>query len=176
MNSVTEIAEQQISIDGQKIRIREITKNDIELEKQFVKELSAETKHRRFLCSKSSLTEKELEDFCTIDHKQSMAFIATIEKDNKEKMIGVSRYAESIDNNKNSREMAITVADDWQDKGLGAALTKQLISYAKMHGVGVMYSVDYYYNDFMRNLANELGIEHRADPDDMSLIIYQLTL
>jgi L-amino acid N-acyltransferase YncA len=72
--------------------------------------------------------------------------------------------------------MAVTIADEWQHKGLGQLLAKQLIGYAKSHGVKQLYSVDLADNSGMRKLASELGMSVRRDPEDAHQVIYSLTL
>ena len=72
--------------------------------------------------------------------------------------------------------MAVTIADDWQHKGLGRLLALQLIEYARSHGVKQLYSVDLADNSGMRKLAGELGMSARRDPDDANQVIYFLAL
>jgi N-acetylglutamate synthase-like GNAT family acetyltransferase len=62
--------------------------------------------------------------------------------------IGVSRYAPNADGN--AREIAITVADDWQHLGLGTRLAKALIQPAREHGVKKLYSIDLADNTHMQ--------------------------
>ena len=73
-------------------------------------------------------------------------------------------------------ELAVTIADAWQNKGLGQLLLKQLIAYAKTHGLKQLYSVELADNTAMRDLAAEFGMSVRRDPDDANQVIYSLTL
>ncbi len=72
--------------------------------------------------------------------------------------------------------MAVTVADDWQQQGIGTSLTKKLIEFAKGHGVKTLYSLDLAENTAMRELAKEIGMSARRDPEDARQVIYSLTL
>jgi N-acetylglutamate synthase-like GNAT family acetyltransferase len=74
------------------------------------------------------------------------------------------------------REIAVTVADEWQHKGLGASLMKQLIQTARTQGVKQLYSVDLSNNTAMSALANELGMSSVRDPSDPHQTIHSLTL
>jgi GNAT superfamily N-acetyltransferase len=103
-----------------------------------------------------------------------MAFIATLQKDGQEVQIGVSRYAEG--ERKSVREMAVTVADEWQHKGLGRLLAQHLIEYARTHGVTQLYSIDLADNTAMSHLANDLGMSGRHSEDDPNQVIYSLRL
>ena len=103
---------------------------------------------------------------------------ATVQKNGQENgqenQIGVSRYAECP--NEGVGEMAVTIVDASQHKGLGELLLKRLITYAKAHGLKQLYSMELADNTAMRELASELGMSVRRDPDDANQVIYSLTL
>jgi L-amino acid N-acyltransferase YncA len=103
-----------------------------------------------------------------------MAFVATVQKNGCETEIGVSRYAGCSSDGVG--EMAVTIADAWQHKGLGQLLLKRLIAYARTHGVKQLYSVDLADNTAMRELATEFGMSVKRDPNDANQVIYSLTL
>ena len=161
-------------VAGQSVTMRPIYSSDGVMEGEFVRNLSVETKHFRFLGGVKELSPDELKRLCDVDGRHTMAFVATIHEGGREKEIGVSRYAES--SNEDVREMAVTVADEWQHKGLGRLLATRLIEYAKSHGVKQLYSVDLADNSAMRKLASELGMSVRRDPDDPNQVIFSLVL
>lgn len=156
------------------VTIRPITLTDADMEAEFVRQLSPKTRHYRFLGALKELTPKMLKSFCDVDYLHSMAFVATISQDGKEIEIGVSRYAP---NSKDDiREMAVTVADEWQHLGIGTLLTEKLIEYARDHGVNTLYSVDLADNTSMHQLADEIGMSVRQDPEDSHQVIYSLAI
>ena len=161
-------------VAGKSVTIRPIHPADSIMEAEFVRNLSAQTKHYRFLGGVKELTPAELKRLCNVDGRHSMAFIATVIENGHESEIGVSRYAEYP--GEGAGELAITVADAWQHKGLDRLLLKQLITYAKTHGMKQLYSLELADNTAMRELASEFGMSVRRDPDDASQIIYTLTL
>jgi GNAT superfamily N-acetyltransferase len=170
---VTTASEHPI-VAGQSVTIRPMHSSDSAMEDAFVRNLSIETKHYRFLGGVKELSAAELRHLCDVDGRHSMAFVATIEKDGHETQIGVSRYAEG--SKEHLREMAVTIADEWQHKGLGRLLAQRLIEYARSHGVTQLYSVDLADNSAMRSLANELGMSVRRNTDEPNQVIYSLTL
>ena len=115
----------------QSVTIRPIRPSDDAMEGEFIRNLSMETKHYRFL----------------------------------------GEYPGA-----GAGELAVTIADAWQNKGLGQLLLKQLIAYAKTHGLKQLYSVELADNTAMRDLATELGMSVRCDPDDANQVIYSVTL
>jgi len=162
-------------IAGESVTIRPIHPADSAMENEFVRNLSIETKHYRFLGGVKELLPAELKRLCDVDGRHSMAFIATVQREGHETEIGVSRYAE-LSSDDGVGEMAVTIADAWQHKGLGQLLMQRLIAYAKTHGVKKLYSVELADNIAMRQLAVELGMSVRVDPDDTNQVIYSLTL
>jgi GNAT superfamily N-acetyltransferase len=144
------------------------------MEGEFIRNLSAQTKHYRFLGGVNELSPAELKRLCDVDGQHSMAFVATVNKNGQETQIGASRYAEYPDDG--AGELAITVADAWQHKGLDRLLLRQLVTYAKTHGMKQLYSVELADNSAMRELAKEFGMGVRRDPDEASQVIYSLPL
>lgn len=162
------------TIDGQVVTIRPIRITDDEKVAEFVRKLSPESRYFRFLGGVKELSPQQLNKLCEVDGHYSMAFIATVKENGKETEIGVGRYA--ANSAADTREMAVTVADEWQKKGLGKQLVEQLIDFAKGHGIKQLYSLDMANNTAMRELAMELGMTAARDPDDSRQVIYTLTL
>jgi GNAT superfamily N-acetyltransferase len=156
------------------ITIRPIRLTDADMEAGFMRRLSPESKHFRFLGGVKELSTQMLKSFCDVDGHYSMAFVATVVENGEETQIGVSRYAPNA--NKDFREMAVTVADDWQHQGIGVLLTDKLVEFAQAHGIRRMYSVDLADNTAMQKLAKEIGMKSQRDPEDAHQIIYSLTL
>ena len=167
-------AQEHAIVAGESVSIRPIHPADSLMESKFLGNLSVETKHYRFLGGVKELSPAELERLCNVDGRHSMAFVATVQENGHEKEIGVSRYAECPGDGVG--EMAVTVADAWQHKGLGQLLVGRLIAYARSHGMKQLYSLDLMDNTAMRELADALGMDVKGDPDDANQVIYSLTL
>jgi N-acetylglutamate synthase-like GNAT family acetyltransferase len=163
-----------VTIAGEKVTIRPIRLTDIEMESEFIHRLSPETKHFRFLAGMRELPAQELARFCDVDMKHSMAFVATVHQDGREVEIGVSRYAPN--SHFDVREVAVTVADEWQQKGLSASLMNQLIKTARIQGIKQLYSVNLSDDTEMSALATQLGMSSIRDPSDPHQTIHSLTL
>jgi L-amino acid N-acyltransferase YncA len=72
--------------------------------------------------------------------------------------------------------MAVTVADEWQHRGLGTTLAKHLIDAARRNGVTHLYSVELDDNAAMAALAKDLKMTVKPDPSDPRQVIYSLAL
>jgi GNAT superfamily N-acetyltransferase len=161
-------------LDRQSMTIRPITIQDMKLESKFINHLSPETKHYRFFGAINNVSEKTLRTFCDVDGKNTMAFIATEQVDDKEIEIGVCRYV--VTEKPDIYELALTIADKWQHKGLGKLLMNHLINYAKRHDVKWLYSLELADNAFMHSLSKELGMQAKMAPEDTHHVIYSLAL
>src|SRR2546430_12558206 len=74
------------------ITVRPIRPEDIDLETEFARKLSKETRYNRFLGGGVRLTSEILEKFTRIDFRRDMALIATATIEDAETAIGVARY------------------------------------------------------------------------------------
>lgn len=160
--------------DRSHVVIRPITAQDREAERRFIEGLSAQARRYRFLGAVASPSERLLQDLTDIDYVHEVAFAAVVPEDAHERIVGVSRYSTDADGR--TCECAVTVSDEWQQKGLGTALMKHLIEVARARGIRTMRSVDAADNLAMRDLARFLDFRTRVDPDDASQLIHELDL
>lgn len=160
--------------DGTRVLIRPIHKEDAAIERAFLKRLSSESRRLRFLGQLGEPSDELIRNFTDIDYRRDMAFVALVHRDGEKREIGVARYSTSADG-KNC-ECAVTVGDEWRNRGLGTLLMQHLIDVARSRGVQSMMSIDEADNNGMRDLAKFLGFRRKRDPDDPSLVIHTLTL
>lgn len=160
--------------DRSVVLIRPIAHEDMSAERYFIEGLSPETNHFRFMGQIGTPSDSMLAGFTDVDRVHDVAFVAVVTDDSHERIVGVSRY--STDADTSHCECAVTVADAWQDKGLGTILMQHLIAIAKARGIHTMYSIDWADNNGMRELATYLGFSHRTDPDDARQVIHELPL
>ncbi len=109
-----------------------------------------------------------------VDYTHEMAFVALVHDNGHVREIGVSRYATSSD--EQQCECAITVADDWRQRGLAVLLMSHLIHVARKNGLTKMFTIDDPANEAMRELAGYLGFRCATEPDDPRLVRYTLDL
>ena len=159
--------------DGRHVLIRPLAEKDRERECAFIKRLSPESRHMRFLAHINEPGTAMLNQLMDTDNKQRLAYIALVHENGQLIEIGVSRYAAT---GEDECECAVTVADDWNDLGLGPLLMEHLIKAARKNGFRQMYSVDAASNAPMRDLAKALGFETHSDPDDSCQVIHRLSL
>ena len=160
--------------DGTRVLIRPIHKEDAAIERAFLKRLSPESRRLRFLGQMSEPSDELIHNLTDIDYQRDMAFIALVHREGEKREIGVARYSTSADGQ--SCECAVTVSDDWRNRGLGTLLMRHLIDVARSRGVRSMMSIDEASNAGMHDLAKFFGFRRKSDPDDPSLVIHTLKL
>ncbi len=166
---------QQLTLkDGTAITIRPIRPEDAEIEQEFVRNLSGESRYFRFMDSVRELSPRMLSQFTQVDYDRHMALIAVSERDGKEIQVGVARYIAVGD----SRvcEFAIVIADDWQHKGLGAHLLQSLMSAARAAGIRSLYGEVLAGNQRMLQLTAKLGFHARHNENDARLMRVEINL
>jgi len=161
-------------LDGSEVTIRTLRKEDADLERDFIRNLSPESRRMRFLGQIGEPSDSLIHKLTEIDYQHDMAFIALAREDGATREVGVSRYSLAPDGQ--SCECAVTVADAWQGKGLGTALMRDLIDIARRRGIRSMFSIDANENERMRQLAHDLGFKREQAPDDPTRVIHQLVL
>lgn len=160
--------------DGSHVLIRPIRAEDREREVEFIRNLSSEARHFRFLGAVKDVSPALLDSLMQVDYSQKMAFVALVHQDGKLIEVGVSRYAATQESGQ--CECAVTVADAWQHRGLGTALMRHLIDTARQNGFKQMYSVDAAANAHLQALAHDLGFQRTRDPQDATQVIHRLQL
>ena len=153
--------------DGSEITIRPIQPDDAGIEQAFVQQLSPESKRRRFLAAIRELTPRAIERFTRPEYPQEQALIATISDMGEEKEIGVARYAGDLDSAK--AEFAIVIADDWQGKGLGPRLMRELFDAAAEAGMRHIEGVVLRDNRHMLQMVRDLGFHVQGHPEEPEL-------
>lgn len=153
--------------DGRTVALRPIRPEDAEIEQEFVKGLSAESRYFRFMDTLRELTPKMLVRFTQIDYEREMAFIATIEEADREVEIGVARYITNPDGE--TCEYALVVTDAWHRRGLGRRLMELLIEVACARGLKAMVGHVLSNNQAMLELCTELGFVIGESPDGPTL-------
>ena len=161
------VSEWQLA-DGMDISIRPIRPEDAQLVKQFVHDLSEETKYFRFMNSVQELTEDMLSRLTQLDYSRELALIAVTENHDQEVQLGVARYAINPDGK--TCEFALVVADNITGKGLGQKLMVSLMEAARSKGLEVIEGEVLSHNHNMLKLMSRLGFTARHSADDVAIM------
>jgi RimJ/RimL family protein N-acetyltransferase len=119
--------------DGSTVLIRQIRGTDAPLLADGFARLSARSRRMRFLSAKTTLSASELRYFTDVDHHDHEALGALSPADGRG--VGIARYIRDP-SDPETAEIAVTIADDWQGRGLGTALLTRLSDRARQAGIG----------------------------------------
>jgi acetyltransferase len=137
--------------DGRSVRVRPIRPEDAGRELRFFNGLSDQSRYQRFMQYVRELSPRMLARFTQLDYDRELALVALWQGE----FVAVGRYAPNADGT--TAEFALTVADDWQGKGLGHALLEKLCDAARAAGYGALYGHILDANREMLGLASHLG-------------------
>jgi RimJ/RimL family protein N-acetyltransferase len=119
--------------DGSRVLVRQVQAADAPLLADGFARLSDRSRRMRFLTRKDQLTAAELRYLTDIDHHHHEALGALSRHDGRG--VGVARYVRDT-GDPSAAEIAITVVDQWQGRGLGTVLLAQLTARARQAGIG----------------------------------------
>jgi GNAT superfamily N-acetyltransferase/acyl CoA:acetate/3-ketoacid CoA transferase beta subunit len=119
--------------DGTQIHFRPIHPTDEPAMRDLFYALSQETIYYRFMSRPKHIPHKEIHDFIFIDHRTDVAIVATMPEAYGDDIIAIGRYY--LDETSNMAEVAFTVRDDWQNRGIGSFLLQHLTNIARRNGI-----------------------------------------
>ena len=115
--------------DGGAAHLRPITPQDAEALQRFHVALSPESVFLRFFSAMPRLlSDRDLQRFTTVDHAGRVALVALV----GDEIVGVARY-DRID--ERQAEVAFSVSDAHQGRGLGSVLLEHLAAAARERGI-----------------------------------------
>src|SRR4051812_10344303 len=120
------------SYDLANVRIRPIRPTDGNALREGFARLSPESRWLRFLTVKKELSPAEVRYFTDIDHERHVALVAVNATDGQG--LGVARYVRDTDD-PDVADLAVTVVDEWQGRGLGTKLLHELSVRARSSGI-----------------------------------------
>jgi RimJ/RimL family protein N-acetyltransferase len=140
--------------DGSAVLIRQVRSTDAPLLADGFARLSPRSRWMRFLGAKTTLSAAELRYFTEVDHHDHEAIGALSAADGRG--VGIARYVRDADDPQ-AAEIAVTVVDDWQGRGLGTELLSRLSDRARQAGIHRFTALSAAENVTVAGLARKLG-------------------
>ena len=140
--------------DGSGVLVRPVRSTDALLLAEGFARLSERSRRMRFLGKKDELSAAELRYYADVDHHDHEALVALDPASGRG--AGVARYVRDADDPQ-AAEIALTIADDWQGRGLGTELLARLSYRARQEGVCRFTGVVSYDNVPMGMLLRSVG-------------------
>src|SRR4030095_1450957 len=142
--------------DGSRVRVRRIGPGDQQRLCDVSLSLSPEARYQRFRAGIARLSDSQLRDFTELDHADREAWIALDADAPGEPAVGVGRYVR-LDVAPEVAEVAITVVDSHQGRGLGTLLLSLVCRSAAAHGIEIFRAHTFESNMAMVRLLRDLG-------------------
>ena len=158
--------------DGSHVRIRPIRKEDARHAEAFFQWLSEETKYLRFMYLVKELTPEILEGAFAQDGLKRVVLVAEpLDQTGNDPTpaVAIGRYAPASEG---ACEVAITVGDNWQGRGVGGVLLRRLIALARRAGYREMCATALTTNTKMIALARGFDID--IEPDGVTAMRLRL--
>ena len=157
--------------DGSAVLIRQVHSADAPLLADGFARLSARSRQMRFLSPKKALSPAELRYFTDVDHHDHEALGALDQANGRG--VGIARYVRDA-SDPQAAEIAVTIVDDWQGRGLGAELLSQLSDRARQEGIRRFTALVTAGNTAMTRLLRNINAEFvRYGPDTVE---YEIAL
>ena len=157
--------------DGSAVLIRPVQESDAPLLADGFGRLSERSRWMRFLTAKQALSTAELRYFTSGDHHDHEALGALDHSDGRG--VAIARYVRDPAE-PDVAEIALTVADDWQRRGLGTELLTRLADRACQEGIRTFTALVAADNSAMSGLLANLSAHLvRRETDTL---MYELVL
>ncbi len=162
-------------LNGEEIFIRPIRPEDERLYSHFMALMTPEDIRLRLFMPVRELSHEFLARMTQIDYAREMAFIALRSGPRAEpELLGVVRFF--ADPDYETAEYAVLARSDLKGIGLGWALMRHLIAYARSEGLKTLHGSVLRENATMLQMCIELGFEVRRDDNDPALTAVTLDL
>ena len=142
--------------DGSTVLIRQVRGTDAPMLADGFARLSTRSRQLRFLGPKKMLSGAELRYLTEVDHHDHEAIGALSPAEGRG--VGIARYIRDADDPE-AAEIAVTIADDWQGRGLGTELLVRLSDRARQAGIGRFTATVSADNVAMPRLLWKMGAE-----------------
>jgi GNAT superfamily N-acetyltransferase len=166
MQTGPDFSERHVLRDGTRVTLRHIHPSDRGALREAFLRLSPESRYRRFFAMLTDLDDRTLDYLCKVDGRDHVALVAFIESPDmkEERGVGVVRFIR-VPDEKHVADVAVTVADDIQHKGLGTLLLFTAMRAARERGITHFRGEVLSSNSAVIDMLKESGAECRSAGD-----------
>jgi RimJ/RimL family protein N-acetyltransferase len=148
--------------DGSRVLVRPVAAQDADRLREAFRRLSPASRYRRFHAPMANLPGPLLRYLTQVDHRDHEALVGVTA--DGEDIVGVARFVRHRDDPA-AAEVAVTVLDDWQGRGLGRLLLERLADRAREEDVRRFTALVQPENEQAADLLARLGPVRRAPRD-----------
>jgi RimJ/RimL family protein N-acetyltransferase len=157
--------------DGTQIIFRAMRPTDEPAYKELFYALSRESIYYRFMSHMKRMPEKQVQNFVYVDHRNDVAVVGIVPEAHGEMIVAIGRYY--LDHKTNHAEVAFTVRDGWQGRGIGRFMLKLLANNARRNGIAGFTAEVLRENKAMQAVFFRSGfkVESRLNEDTYSFVM-----
>ena len=159
---------------AQRVVIRPVLPQDEDLTSAFFGDLPARARYDRFMSPMHNLPPELVKRFTNVDYANHLALVAEIFVDGREIVVAEARYA--LKGDPSVAEFAVSVADQWQGKGLASLLLNKLLCHAATAGIERVVGETLATNAGMLHLARKAGFTVTRSADVRGVMLLDKVL
>ena len=161
--------ERRLDVGERCVNVRPVRPDDEDMFRSFFAQVDPEDVRLRFFAPVRDFSHAFLARLTQLDYSRAIAFVAIDEAaEEGRRMLGAVRL--HADANHDAGEFAILVRSDIKGTGLGVALMRMMIDWARAEGIGCVEGSVLAENRPMRAVCRHLGFVEHPMPDDPSLV------
>jgi acetyltransferase len=161
--------------DGRRVLIRPVLPQDEALTSAFFGSLPARARYERFLAPVRDLPPALVKRFTNIDYASHLALLAETFDGGRETVVAEARYARD-GTDPSVAEFAVSVAEDWQGRGLASRLLSKLICRAAGAGIARVVGETLAGNERMLHLARRAGFTVKPSGETRGIVLLEKRL
>ncbi len=123
----------KVTRTGLSVQLRPVRITDEPLLKSFFYSLSDQSRYTRFMTVRREMPHEKLQEYTVIDYSKEMVILAVVEREGQDHVVGLAEYY--LDEEILTANVAFTVRDEYQNKGVGTELLQYLVYLAKREGL-----------------------------------------
>ena len=159
--------------DGSEVVVDQVHRTDAALLADGFARLSDKSRRLRFLTAKERLTEDELRYFTRVDHHDHEAIGALDPRDGRG--VGLARFIRDP-RDPELAEVAVTVVDEWQGRGLGTELLHRIMDRAAEEGIRRVSALVDADNETMIQILHDIGSDLHETERGSGAVAYEIAL
>jgi ribosomal protein S18 acetylase RimI-like enzyme len=171
----TELIDEVRLRDGRSVLVRPVLPPDASMHRAFVQSMSPTTRRNRFHAGVADLPDPVLRYLTEVDHVDHLALAGEVEEATGARLVAEARWVRREDE-PDTADFAIAIADDCQHSGLGNALLDMLQRSAAARGIDRLCGYVLRNNLRMSRWLEARGWHMGHDPDDPGVVRAELPL
>ncbi|MCX7057066.1 MAG: GNAT family protein [Pseudomonadota bacterium] len=161
--------------DGTRVFLRPLRETDLSHAQEYFASLSEQSRYLRFMIPTPTLTAETLAQAAKTLHEVGAAItVAVVDHGDREELIGGARVVPT--DRRGIAEFAVSLADAWQGRGIGAVLLREVVRLGRALGYHHVEGLVLTQNTRMLTVARRARFRVQPDHRDLSVTIVSRAL